>query len=91
MRTLRRILLLTLWLLIVVMSHYEVTAKTPGWVGKNMPGRLRALQADKRATFHHHTGIMLVDRLLHEGDHEGTKLRPPATQLKELVHEPAKG
>ena len=67
----RRIVLAGLWLAWVcgcALGAYETTAKAPDWLGRHLPGRAACRRAELLTRWDPPTGIVPLDRLLHEGE-----------------------
>ena len=47
---------------------YEMTAKSPTLLGKPLPGWWATVKAEKTTRWNPPTGILPVDKLLHEGE-----------------------
>lgn len=47
---------------------YELTAKSPTWLGQPLPGWQETRQVERQTRWNPPTGIRPVDRLLHEGE-----------------------
>lgn len=56
------------WLLVAALGHYELTAKSPRVLGRPLPGWPETLQVERRTRWNPPTGILPVDKLLHEGE-----------------------
>ncbi len=46
---------------------YEMTAKSPRWLGSPLPGWQISRQVERNTHWEQPTGILPVDKLLHEG------------------------
>ena len=55
-------------LFLVGLTWYELTVKSPAWLGHRLPGWQRACWADDAVILHHWTGLPALDRLLHESE-----------------------
>jgi hypothetical protein len=60
-------LLYILYLACLGLGFYELTAKTPAWVFGDLPGRSAARLAERSVPWERPTGVLPVDKLLHEG------------------------
>lgn len=57
-----------LFMAIMALSFYELTAKSPSWLGTPLPGWRESCQAEDTTRWDPPTGIHPVDKLLHEGE-----------------------
>ncbi len=57
-----------LYLACLALGIYEVTAKTPSLVGVHLPGWWASDEAEKQIRWNPPTGLMPLDKLLHEGE-----------------------
>ena len=65
----RRLALCGLYLIyccLLGLGFYEATAKSPEWLGVPLPGWTRTFQAETSTRWDPSTGILPVDRFLHE-------------------------
>jgi len=65
----RRILLVGAYACVLgasALGAYELTAKSPGWLGRLLPGRQASRQAELGTRWNPPTGVTPVDRVLHE-------------------------
>jgi hypothetical protein len=53
---------------ILSLGHYEMTAKSPSLLGKPLPGWWATDRAEKSTRWNPPTGILPLDKLLHEGE-----------------------
>lgn len=60
-------LLYTIYLACLGLGFYEFTAKTPSWLVANLPGRTAAVRAESSVRWDRPTGILPLDKLVHEG------------------------
>jgi len=56
-----------LYLACLWLGFYELTAKSPPWLLGDLPGRAAAERAERAVRWERPTGILPVDKLLHEG------------------------
>ena len=57
-----------LFLGLMVLGFYEATAKSPTWLGQPLPGWQQSERAEYTTGWHPRTGLLPVDKLLHEGE-----------------------
>ena len=57
-----------LFLTVLALGSYELTAKSPTWLGHPLPGWQASRLAEKSTCWQQPTGILPVDKLLHEGE-----------------------
>jgi hypothetical protein len=57
-----------LFLTVLALGSYELTAKSPTWLGQPLPGWQASLLAENSTRWQQPTGILPVDKLLHEGE-----------------------
>lgn len=69
------------WLGLVSLLGYELVQKSPDTALGPLPGYEHARQADRSVRFRAATGLVPLDRLLHEG-------QEAATYYRSLVHTP---
>ncbi len=50
------------------LSMYELTAKSPAWLGRPLPGWQESRQVEGHTRWNQPTGILPLDKLLHEGE-----------------------
>ena len=65
----RRILLVGAYACVLgasALGAYELTAKSPGWLGAALPGRRASQEAERATRWNPATGITPLDRVLHE-------------------------
>lgn len=67
MRHLRNVLLLLAWLGTVGLLHYELVHKAPRTPLGALPGSELAARTEAKVRFRALTGVMPIDRVLHEG------------------------
>ncbi len=67
MRRFRSIALFLVYVALVGLFNYELTAKSPRLVGQRLPGWQKARQADRATSWRQVTGVTALDKLLHEG------------------------
>jgi hypothetical protein len=67
MRCLRKFLLLGFWLALICLLNYELVQKAPQTALGQLPGSSVADRADRRVKYEATTGLVPLDRLLHEG------------------------
>lgn len=60
-------LLYTIYLACLGLGFYEITAKTPVWLVPDLPGRTVANHAERSVRWDRPTGILPLDKLVHEG------------------------
>ncbi|MBK7187794.1 MAG: hypothetical protein IPH86_03660 [bacterium] len=53
--------------LVAGLGFYELTAKSPALTGSTMPGWWATARAEKVVRWQPPTGLLLLDKLLHEG------------------------
>lgn len=81
-------LLYTIYLACLGLGFYEVTAKTPPWLVTDLPGRTAAEAAERSVRWDRPTGVLPLDKLLHEGRealvfyHHLGQRRGPALSLR---------
>ncbi|MFH2052086.1 MAG: hypothetical protein ABIK96_06425 [bacterium] len=66
----RQLVLWTLWAgyaAALALGAYELVAKSPGVLGKPLPGWVDADRAESSTRWRRPTGILPLDKLLHEG------------------------
>lgn len=56
-----------LWLVLVLLVGYELVQKSPQTPLGPLPGHEEARRADRQVHWRASTGIMPIDRMLHEG------------------------
>ncbi len=54
--------------LVAALGFYELTAKSPSLLGHPLPGWQKTDRIEKVTTWEQPTGIMVVDKVLHEGE-----------------------
>ncbi len=54
-------------MLIAALGLYELTAKSPAWLGTPLPGWQETNQTEHTTAWRQPTGILPLDKLLHEG------------------------
>ena len=52
----------------LALGIYEMTAKSPSILGKQLPGWWASDKAEKSTRWNPPTGVMPLDKLLHEGE-----------------------
>lgn len=57
-----------LLLAVLALTMYEMTAKSPTWLGQPLPGWQQSRRAEFSTRWEQPTGILPVDKLLHEGE-----------------------
>ncbi len=65
MAIMRKALFLVLWSYLVVMAHYELTAKSTAW-SRPLPGWDQARLVERDIAYRSVTRIPVLDRFLHE-------------------------
>lgn len=68
MRRLAGMAIYLIWLITAALGHYELTAKSPLLLGRPLPGWPKTLQVERMTRWDPPTGILPVDKLLHEGE-----------------------
>ncbi len=64
----------------VALGIYEMTAKSPSLLGTHLPGWWATDEAERTTRWNPPTGILPVDKLLHEGE-EAVKFYAALTQF----------
>ncbi len=54
--------------LIAALGLYELTAKSPQLAGRPLPGWWATERAERATRWHPPTGVLAVDKVLHEGE-----------------------
>ncbi len=67
MDVIRKTVRIVLWSLFVAIAHYELVAKSNLLLDQPLPGWLEADRAERSVAYRPVTGIVPMDRLLHEG------------------------
>ena len=62
------LLIMALTAILTGMGLYELTAKSPAWLGQPLPGWQVTRQVEQTTGWNQPTGFRPVDKLLHEGE-----------------------
>ena len=54
------------WICTSALGAYELTAKSPRWLGRHLPGREACRRAELTTAWNPPTGVTPLDRILHE-------------------------
>jgi len=68
MRLIKSTIFFTIILVSLVAGHYELTAKSPAWLGQALPGWQRTQMVEMITPWVARTGFSPLDRMLHEGE-----------------------
>ncbi len=68
MRALTATTIILLTAATAALALYEVTAKSPAVLGRPLPGWLETCQVEEATAWQQPTGLLPLDKLLHEGE-----------------------